>query len=188
MHNVKVLKNHPCIIMWSLGNEAGYGKNFEDAYDWVKAYDSSRPVQYEMACSTGKHDETRPVESYELAGLKAGKTDIFCPMYADYDSCRAYLEKDYCDKPLLQQEYAHAMGNSMGGFKQYWDLVRQYPQYQGGFIWDFVDQGLRDKSKILVIRSMPMAVIMVVSLCLTRTSTTMAWLVRTEDQILMLTK
>lgn len=148
MHNVKVLKNHPCIIMWSLGNEAGYGKNFEDAYDWVKAYDSSRPVQYEMACSTGKHDETRPVESYELAGLKAGKTDIFCPMYADYDSCRAYLEKDYCDKPLLQQEYAHAMGNSMGGFKQYWDLVRQYPQYQGGFIWDFVDQGLRDKSKI----------------------------------------
>lgn len=101
-----------------------------------------------MACSTGKHDETRPVESYELAGLKAGKTDIFCPMYADYDSCRAYLEKDYCDKPLLQQEYAHAMGNSMGGFKQYWDLVRQYPQYQGGFIWDFVDQGLRDKSKI----------------------------------------
>lgn len=148
MHNVKILKNHPCIIIWSLGNEAGYGKNFEDAYDWVKSYDSSRPVQYEMACATGKHDAERPVESYELAGLRAGKTDIFCPMYADYDSCRAYLEKNYCDKPLMQQEYAHAMGNSMGGFKEYWDMVRKYPQYQGGFIWDFVDQGLRDKSKV----------------------------------------
>lgn len=145
-HNVKILKNHPCIIIWSLGNEAGYGKNFEDAYDWVKSYDNSRPVQYEMACATGKHDAERPVESYELAGSKAGKTDIFCPMYADYDSCRNYLEKDYCDKPFMQQEYAHAMGNSMGGFKEYWDLVRQYPQNQGGFIWDFVDQGLRDKS------------------------------------------
>ena len=148
MHNVKILKNHPCIIIWSLGNEAGYGKNFEDAYDWVKSYDSSRPVQYEMACATGKHDAERPVESYELTGLKAGKTDIFCPMYADYDSCRNYLEKNYSDKPFMQQEYAHAMGNSMGGFKEYWNLVRKYPQYQGGFIWDFVDQGLRDKSKI----------------------------------------
>ena len=148
MHNVKILKNHPCIIIWSLGNEAGYGKNFEDAYDWVKSYDNSRPVQYEMACATGKHDAERPVESYELTGSKAGKTDIFCPMYADYDSCRNYLEKNWCDKPFMQQEYAHAMGNSMGGFKEYWDLVRKYPQYQGGFIWDFVDQGLRDKSKI----------------------------------------
>lgn len=148
MHNVEILKNHPSIIIWSLGNEAGYGKNFEDAYDWVKSYDCSRPVQYEMACATGKHDAERPVESYELAGQRAGKTDIFCPMYADYDSCKAYLEKNYCDKPLMQQEYAHAMGNSMGGFKEYWDLVRKYPQYQGGFIWDFVDQGLRDKSKI----------------------------------------
>ena len=147
-NNVKVLKNHPCIIIWSLGNEAGYGKNFEDAYDWVKTYDETRPVQYEMACSTGKHDENRPIESYELEGLKAGKTDIFCPMYADYDSCRVFLTSDYSDKPFMQQEYAHAMGNSMGGFKEYWDLVREDPQNQGGFIWDFIDQGLRDKSKI----------------------------------------
>ena len=147
-NNVKVLKNHLSIIIWSLGNEAGYGKNFEDAYDWVKAYDNTRPVQYEMACSTGKHDESRPVESYELEGLKAGKTDIFCPMYADYDSCRVFLKSNYSDKPFMQQEYAHAMGNSMGGFKEYWDLVREYPQNQGGFIWDFIDQGLRDKSKI----------------------------------------
>ena len=147
-NNVKVLKNHPCIIIWSLGNEAGYGKNFEDAYDWVKAYDATRPVQYEMACSTGKHDETRPMESYELEGLKVGKTDIFCPMYADYDSCTVFLTSNYSDKPFMQQEYAHAMGNSMGGFKEYWDIVRKYPQNQGGFIWDFIDQGLRDKSKI----------------------------------------
>ena len=147
-NNVKVLKNHPCIIIWSLGNEAGYGKNFEDAYDWVKAYDQTRPVQYEMACSTGKHDESRPIESYELDGLKAGKTDIFCPMYADYDSCTVFLTSNYSDKPFMQQEYAHAMGNSMGGFKEYWDIVRKYPQNQGGFIWDFIDQGLRDRSKV----------------------------------------
>ena len=147
-NNVKVLKNHPCIIIWSLGNEAGYGKNFEDAYDWVKVYDQTRPVQYEMACSTGKHDESRPIESYELDGLKAGKTDIFCPMYADYDSCTVFLTSNYSDKPFMQQEYAHAMGNSMGGFKDYWDIVRKYPQNQGGFIWDFIDQGLHDKSKV----------------------------------------
>lgn len=147
-NNVKVLKNHPCIIIWSLGNESGYGKNFEDAYDWVKSYDETRPVQYEMACSTGKYDENRPMESYEYEGLKAGKTDIFCPMYADYDSCRVFLTSNYSDKPFMQQEYAHAMGNSMGGFKEYWDMVREFPQNQGGFIWDFIDQGLRDKSKI----------------------------------------
>ncbi|MCH5177767.1 MAG: DUF4981 domain-containing protein [Prevotellaceae bacterium] len=127
-HNVQVLKNHPSIIVWSLGNEAGYGKNFEDAYDWVKQYDPSRPVQYEQAGQNGK-------------------TDIFCPMYYDYGPCEKYAQGDN-PRPLIQCEYAHAMGNSIGGFKEYWDLIRKYPKYQGGYIWDYIDQGLRSKSKV----------------------------------------
>jgi beta-galactosidase len=114
--------------VWSLGNEAGYGPNFEKAYDWVKATDKTRPCQFEQAGQNGK-------------------TDIFCPMYYGYEGCEAY-SKGNNPRPLIQCEYAHAMGNSMGGFKEYWDLVRQYPKYQGGYIWDFVDQGMRDKSPI----------------------------------------
>ena len=126
--NMMSFKNHPSIIVWSLGNEAGYGPNFEKAYDWVKAYDKTRPCQYEQARSDGK-------------------TDIFCPMYYGYEDCEKYAKGDN-PRPLIQCEYAHAMGNSMGGFKEYWDLIRKYPKYQGGYIWDFVDQGLRDKSPV----------------------------------------
>lgn len=122
--NVQRGFNHPSIIFWSLGNEAGYGPNFEAAYDWIKAEDPSRAVQYEQA-------------NYD------GKTDIYCPMYADYDRCIKYCEDDSKQKPLIQCEYAHAMGNSQGGFKEYWDIIRKYPKYQGGFIWDFVDQSCR---------------------------------------------
>ncbi len=122
--NVQRCFNHPSIIFWSLGNEAGYGPNFEAAYDWVKAEDPSRAVQYEQA------------------GTK-GKTDIYCPMYAGYKWCEDYSKDDKYQKPLIQCEYAHAMGNSQGGFKEYWDLVRTYPKFQGGFIWDFVDQSVR---------------------------------------------
>lgn len=125
--NIKIYKNHPSIIFWSVGNEAGYGPYFEKAYDLVKAYDPSRPCQYEQAGQNGK-------------------TDIFCPMYYDYGGCDKYSQGDN-PRPLIQCEYAHAMGNSMGGFKEYWDMVRKYPKYQGGFIWDFVDQGLRVKNK-----------------------------------------
>ncbi len=122
--NVQRSFNHPSIIFWSLGNEAGYGPNFEAAYDWIKAEDTSRAVQYEQA-------------------RKDGKTDIFCPMYYGYKACQDYCEDASMTKPLIQCEYAHAMGNSQGGFKEYWDLVRKYPKYQGGFIWDFVDQSVR---------------------------------------------
>ena len=126
--NVQRNFNHPSIIFWSLGNEAGYGPNFEAAYDWVKAEDPSRPVQYERA-------------GYE------GKTDIYCPMYADYNWCERYSTDAKYTKPLIQCEYAHAMGNSQGGFKEYWELIRKLPKYQGGFIWDFVDQSVRWKGK-----------------------------------------
>ena len=126
--NVRTFKNHPSIIVWSMGNEAGYGPNFEKCYEWIKQYDTTRPVQYEQAGDWGK-------------------TDIFCPMYADYNHCERYSKGDN-PRPLIQCEYAHAMGNSMGGLKEYWDLVRKYPKYQGGYIWGFVDQGLRDKSPV----------------------------------------
>ncbi|MBQ0021837.1 MAG: DUF4981 domain-containing protein [Prevotellaceae bacterium] len=129
-HNIYVLKNHPSIIVWSLGNEAGYGKNFEDAYDFVKAYDPSRPCQYEQAHTEGR------------------ATDITCPMYADYNWCERYVNNEKYNKPLIQCEYCHTMGNSGGGMKEYWDLIRKYPNYQGGYIWDFIDQGLRGTSKI----------------------------------------
>lgn len=124
IRNVQRNFNHPSIIFWSLGNEAGYGPNFEAAYDWIKAEDPSRAVQYEQAGKTGK-------------------TDIFCPMYYRYKGCEEYSKDANSEKPLIQCEYAHAMGNSEGGFKEYWDLVRKYPKYQGGFIWDFVDQSCR---------------------------------------------
>ena len=127
-NNVRIQKNHPSIIFWSLGNESGYGQNFEAAYDRVKELDPSRPCQYEQA-------------------RQDGKTDIFCPMYYGYDGCEKYSQGDN-PRPLIQCEYAHAMGNSMGGFKEYWDLIRKYPKYQGGFIWDFVDQGIRGTSKV----------------------------------------
>ena len=114
--------NHPSVIIWSLGNEAGDGPNFVKAYELAKSLDPSRPVQYEQAFFNAH-------------------TDIMCPMYWNYDRCEEYASSNP-DRPLIQCEYAHAMGNSLGGLKEYWDLVRKYPSYQGGFIWDFVDQAL----------------------------------------------
>ena len=117
--------NHPSIVIWSMGNEAGYGENFRKGYEMMKRMDSSRPVQYERS--------------------EGGEgTDIACPMYFDYAQCEKYASREPRPrKPLIQCEYAHAMGNSMGGLKEYWDLIRKYPTYQGGFIWDFVDQALK---------------------------------------------
>lgn len=118
--------NHPSVIIWSLGNEAGDGPNFAKGYAMVKEMDPSRPVHYERTFDYRD-------------GRNTPNSDIACPMYYRYSHCEEYLQSNPT-KPLIQCEYAHAMGNSMGGFKEYWDLVRKYPQYQGGFIWDFVDQ------------------------------------------------
>ncbi len=115
--------NHPCIIVWSLGNEAGYGPNIERCYYWVRRFDPTRPVQYERA------------------GLEYA-TDIYCPMYPSLEDCEAYLSKDP-SRPLILCEFEHGRGNSMGGFKQYWNLVTSYSKFQGGCIWDFADQTLR---------------------------------------------
>lgn len=121
--NVKTFRNHPSVIIWSMGNESGDGPVFERIYDWIKNYDPTRPVQYEQAANNAH-------------------TDIFCPMYYDYEETEAYALNP--QKPLIQCEYAHAMGNSLGGFRDYWDMIRKYPALQGGFIWDFADQGFRE--------------------------------------------
>jgi len=121
--------NHPSVIIWSMGNESGFGENFIACYEWIKKYDPSRPVHYERAI----WEKVAPGEKIY--------SDIFCPMYYGYESCERYAGGNP-DKPLIQCEYSHAMGNSTGGFKEYWDLVRKYPSYQGGFIWDFVDQAI----------------------------------------------
>ncbi len=119
---VKTFRNHPSIIIWSLGNEAGSGKNFEAEYDAMKAIDSTRPIQYE-----GAQDKRI--------------SDIKCPMYARPWHVESYV-KNNPKKPYILCEYTHAMGNSNGGIHKYWDLVHKYPSAQGGFIWDFVDQAL----------------------------------------------
>ena len=123
-HNVEMYFNHPSVIVWSLGNETVNGDNFIAAYKWIKEQDKSRPVQFEQAGRTGEN------------------TDIFCPMYYSHDGCDRYSKDDKFTRPLIQCEYNHTMGNSSGGLKEYWDMVRKYPKFQGGYIWDFVDQAL----------------------------------------------
>ena len=120
-------KNHPSILIWSLGNEAGNGVNFMHNYDWIKSRDPARPVQYERA------------------GFDGRDTDIRCPMYASIDRIVKYAESQP-DRPLVLCEYAHAMGNSVGNLQDYWTEIEKYPHLQGGFIWDWVDQGLTRKA------------------------------------------
>lgn len=123
-HNVSINFNHPSVIVWSLGNETVDGPNFTAAYQWIKSQDKSRPVQYEQAGKTGAN------------------TDIYCPMYYSPWDCEAYAKNPQYTRPLIQCEYNHTMGNSGGNLKEYWDLIRKYPKFQGGYDWDFVDQGL----------------------------------------------
>ena len=128
-------KNHPSIIIWSLGNECGHGANHDAMYAWSKSFDPSRPVQYEGG------------------GANTSATDIICPMYSrvdtdvEDDAVPKYAIKKWLSlpgetRPLILCEYAHAMGNSLGSFNDYWQAFREYPRLQGGFIWDWVDQGL----------------------------------------------
>ena len=120
-------KNYPSIVTWSLGNEAGNGENFFATYKWLKEQDSTRPTQYEGA-------------------TQYANTDIQAPMYWSIESMIKYAENNPT-RPLIQCEYVHAMGNSMGNLQDYWDVIEAYDIMQGGFIWDWVDQGLLTKTK-----------------------------------------
>ena len=124
-------KNHPSIVIWSLGNEAGDGRNFVATYNWIKQRDNSRPVQYE-----------RESEGYNPASGQR-HSDLKVPMYPGIRSLERYATSNG-DRPLIMCEYAHAMGNSTGNLKEYWDVIRKYPKLQGGFIWDWVDQGFNE--------------------------------------------
>ena len=125
-------KNHPSIIVWSLGNESGYGPNHDAMAGWMRGYDPDRVVHYEGAISHGP--------KYWKRGRLA--TDLVCPMYPHISDIIAYAEDPTNDRPFIMCEYAHAMGNSVGNLKEYWDAIENYPGLQGGFIWDWVDQGL----------------------------------------------
>ena len=127
-HNVEMQFNHPSIIVWSLGNETDNSNNFLAAYNWIKQTDTSRPVQFERSIWQGPHD-----------------TDIFCPMYYNVQDCEKYSKDPTKTMPLIQCEYNHTMGNSGGNLAEYWQLIRKYPKFQGGYDWDFVDQGLHRK-------------------------------------------
>lgn len=126
-------KNHPSVIIWSMGNESGDGHNFLNGYKWIKGRDTSRPVQYERA--------------EKITNTPERHTDIWCPMYSKIDYLERYAKDEKNDRPLIMCEYAHAMGNSSGNFKDYWDVIEKYPKLQGGFIWDWVDQGLLKTDK-----------------------------------------
>ncbi len=119
-------KNHPSIIIWSMGNECGNGKVFFDAYKWIKERDKSRPVQFEQS------------------GEEAN-TDIVCPMYPPISYMKKYAADSTKTRPFIMCEYAHAMGNSSGNFQEYFDIIKSSPHMQGGFIWDWVDQGIKAK-------------------------------------------
>lgn len=129
-HNVEMYFNHPSIIMWSMGNETVDGPNFTAAFKWIKSVDASRPIHWERA-------------------EKGPNTEVYSRMYRSQKVCQAYAKSTAVEdqKPLILCEYHHAMGNSGGGLKEYWDLVRKYPKFQGGFIWDFADQALHDKQR-----------------------------------------
>lgn len=127
-HNVQTQFNHPSIIYWSMGNETADSKNFTAVKQWINEYDPSRPVHWERA-------------------IEGENTDIYAEMYITPEAAERYAKDPSKTKPMIHCEYAHAMGNSGGVMQDYWDIIRKYPTYQGGFIWDFVDQGLRAKDK-----------------------------------------
>ncbi len=121
-------KNHPSVILWSLGNECGNGPVFFQGYDWIKARDNTRLVQFEQA--NEKED-----------------TDIVCPMYPSIGYMKRYAADTTQERPFIMCEYSHAMGNSSGNFQTYWDIIMSSPHMQGGFIWDWVDQGLKTEDE-----------------------------------------
>ena len=131
---VERTKNHPSVIIWSLGNESGYGPNHDALAGWMRGYDPTRPVQYEGCISRWKGQDW---EDGKLA------SDILCPMYPSVEEIIAYAENPHGTRPLIMCEYAHSMGNSTGNLKEYWEASEKYVGLQGGFIWDWVDQGLK---------------------------------------------
>ncbi len=166
-------KNHPSIIMWSLGNESGCGANHAAMAGWLRDYDPTRPIHYEGAQGQPEHPLYKPVgrkaaavvtsEIVELKDDVSAKkskpeavgdkymnpddpeyVDVLSRMYPLPEELEAMAKSEILDRPIIMCEYAHSMGNSTGGMKDYWDLIRRYKSLAGGYIWDWVDQGLLD--------------------------------------------
>lgn len=124
-------KNRPCVIIWSLGNESGYGRNFENALKWIKSYDTTRLTHYESAL-------------YPPTGYNSdySNLDLYSRMYASCEDIINYFEKDEGDKPFIQCEFVHAMGNGPGDIEEYYDLIEKYDGFCGGFVWEWCDHAI----------------------------------------------
>jgi beta-galactosidase len=141
-------KNHPAIILWSLGNETGYGANQDGMAGWVRGRDASRPLHYEPAIWVQGIDEKNQPTNFRY-NMGHHATDIVCPMYAQLEHLLEWANPKNPDKrrPLIMCEYSHAMGNSNGGLGDYYDLFEKIPGLQGGFIWEWLDHGIKQKTK-----------------------------------------
>ncbi|WP_319501623.1 glycoside hydrolase family 2 TIM barrel-domain containing protein [uncultured Draconibacterium sp.] len=142
-------KNHPSIIGWSLGNESGTGPNHAGAAGWIKDFDPTRFIHYEGAQGQPEHPDYTIYgsEEFRKKGRTANPTDplwvdVISRMYANLEDLEALAKSPYISRPIMECEYAHAMGNSLGNFQEYWDLMHSYPNLIGGFIWDWIDQGI----------------------------------------------
>ncbi len=138
-------KNHPSIIMWSLGNESGSAPILRAAHEWLHAFDPTRPVQYESGIGEAIFTELAQgidPDMGELLGRPTPESDVIAPMYTEIDDLIAWATRTPPDRPLILCEYIHAMNNSCGSLADYWDAFRTYPGLQGGFVWDWVDQAL----------------------------------------------
>ncbi len=147
-------KNHPSVIGWSLGNESGCGPNHAGAAGWVKYFDPTRFIHYEGAQGDPEHKDYKAYGSpeYRTLGRTANPTDpawvdVISRMYANLEDLESLAKSPYISRPIVECEYAHAMGNSLGNFQEYWDLMHSYPNLIGGFIWDWIDQGVLKKDE-----------------------------------------
>ena len=127
-------KNHPSIILWSLGNESGAGVSFDAVAAWMRRYDPTRPLHYEGGLEWNWYRDH-------------ATTDVICPMYPEIEDLVAWAESGHGERPLIMCEYSHAMGNSNGSLHDYWEAIESHHGLQGGFIWDWVDQGLLEEDE-----------------------------------------
>jgi beta-galactosidase len=148
MRMVERDKNHPCVIMWSLGNETGYGTNHDAMAGWIRHKDSSRILHYQGALAGLFEAASEGLpglfgSNWEKKGKGMAATDVVCPMYPSVSNIIDFVKADCDPRPFIMCEYSHAMGNSNGNLKEYWDAIETYHGLQGGFIWDWVDQGIK---------------------------------------------